>query len=200
MISYVCKNSSLCERVWLHYRVKLLDSVVDSVFILFWISDSRTRMNINYPSALNDPFTQASWPLRSLPFFSLSQSGGDLKPKEDNQTFSENPEACITKRAQLFLGYSDLSSLTNLVNGDQDNRYHDADYQHGNSTQVCLIKSREHACVRGGFRGSRPITIMSAKQTEKRTATERAPYSSCGAAEIDFIKIQGREKQQYGKI
>ncbi|MDG2555388.1 hypothetical protein P7M41_25660, partial [Vibrio parahaemolyticus] len=43
--------------------------------------------------------------------------------------------------------------LTNPNNGNQDNRYHDAGYQLGNSTQGCFIKSRERA--RSG-----PITIM----------------------------------------
>lgn len=43
--------------------------------------------------------------------------------------------------------------MTNPNNGNQDNRYHDAGYQLGNSTQGCFIKSRERA--RSG-----PITIM----------------------------------------
>ncbi len=77
---------------------------------------------------------------------------------------------CITKRAQLFLGYSDQSILTNCDNGSHDNRYPNIGHQLINSTQVRLAKSHEHAHIRGGFWGSRPIAIMSARWTEKRTA------------------------------
>ncbi len=99
------------------------------------------------------------------------------------------PGACIPRRAQLLLGYSDLSSSTNPDRGNQDNQYPDVGYQLGNLTQVCLIKSHERTRIRAGIRGSRPIAIMSDKRTEKFTA-ERAPYFSCEEQRLILTKCE----------